>query len=283
MNLIGFSQNQTFNHSSNENLNISSFDVSGINNKIAINIFPLKETIIYDGYTGDELKRLTGFETTPISVQFDDNRNLIIIEYSDKINVYDNINYKLIITHNKPDFSASMTYSSRLGKLIFSTSDSIVYIRVTEGDNEFYPNLIETFSYSQNLKTSNKGDVLAHLGNGKLSVYKNFEKAFELNRDYILDFTIGENTIMVLSEYEPSKLKTQFFDFNGNSLAKDNRYENLYKLYSYKNAMQYVNEDFMFYGAYKEISLLSKNQKPYKYKFQDDFNEYHFVKIDSSI
>ncbi|SDH00930.1 caspase family protein [Winogradskyella thalassocola] len=275
---IGFTQNQTINYSSNENLNITSFDVSGTNNKIAINVFPLTETIIYDGYTGNELNRLKGFETTPRSVQFDDNRNLIIVEYSNKINVYNSIDYTLIITHDKPDFSAAMAYSSELGKLIFSASGDIVNINVTKGDKEIYPDLIKKNSYDQSLKISKKGDVIAHLDNGKLSLFKDYVKLSELKTNPILDFTIGENTIVVLSEYEPLKLMTQFYDFNGNPLTEENRYQNLYKPYSYKNTLTYVNEEFVFYGAFKAISLLTKDRKPYKYQFQENFSEYQFIR-----
>ena len=275
--LIITGQNQIVNYSPNDNLKISSFKISKTSNRIAINVYPLPETIIYDILSGDELKRLTIGNTTPLSVNFDEGKNLIIVENTTSINTYDGLNYNKIGTYEIPNYYSSSFYSEFLGKFLFLESESILLIDVITGNKESITrNNPKSYGYEA-IKVHDKMNLIAELTEGKLILYKGFNETKTISTTNVLDFAFGDESIIVLKEFERSKVAVEFFDFNGSSLAKQNNFDSLFLKYPNTNSIQSVNSDLVFYGAYESISLLPKQGNPSKYSFKADIKDYQFI------
>ncbi len=271
-----FAQNQIVNYSPNDNLSITSFKVSFATHRVAINIAPSAETVIYDLFTGEELKRLQGDNSSGKSIHFDEDRSFLIVESETNVYIYNSINYTKLGEYKKPVICSSSFYSSELGKFLFLEPDVISYLDVLDGKKESYPRVNPGIYFNELIKYSKNNSVTGQLTNGELIFYKDFKEVAKINGFKIVDFAFGENNVAVLKEFERSKPAIEFFDFNGNSLSKENRFNDLFLNYSSYN-LQSINDDVALYGAFNDISILTKEGNPYKYRFDTNFKNYQFI------
>ncbi len=271
-------QNQNINYSPKDGLTITSFDVSLKKNQIAINIAPLSETIIYDLYSSYEIKRLENSNDKPVTVVFDDDRKLIIIECENGVNIFNSDNYELIDSYEKPQYTSAFTYNKNSGELVFLAPLNIQVVNVITGERNTHERALKDGYGTEVLKVSDDGSILGQLTNGTVVLYKNYNEITQLKAgDKIYDFLITQDEVIALRSLNRSYVATEYFDFFGNTTSPPNLFNKLFRSYSLPNTLQYVNKDLAFYGTYYDVNLLPRSGRPYKYTFKKHFKSFKFI------
>lgn len=273
---------QEINVTSNKDLNITSFDISKNGHKVAVVVFPLSETIIYDSFSGTELMRLSGYETTPKSVYFDDIKNNIIVEHNTKVDVWDSTNYQLIQSYQKPEFCISTYVSVESGKIVFLNKKSFTILNIHTGEQEEIDrNKKDEFYYNQKVKLSKNGNVVFILDNLVLNIYhkdKNYKQPTKIPFKGVIDFSVGNNTYVTLKGDANNKALFQYFDLKGKPINKEEKLDYSFVSYNDIDRMHQLDDGLIFFQSYIYISPIGKDNRSFKLTFSEKIKNFTFLR-----